>query len=728
MVYARRTWQNAPSSATPLNATSLNNIEDGVEEATNAVRGIGNGISNLIATFFETNVASFPISKYGDIKQAVFITDAEMTSGSAVLHSDSYTFTNADVGKAIGVRGAAPVSADYSVLANDGVLVTTIASVSGGNATLAAAATATCAGTNATFGFPINAALVAADAAAAAAGGGNVLIPKGRWIATVAWELTPGNGVIGAGRDLTKVHYVHTGTGADSTASFIRSGGLGYTKSLTVSDFTLDGQFFVATTGVGSNMKMLQVTSTESSIVTRMRIENNPATAIGYDESRRLLIEDCIITNAGRLSPRGTGAGYSALGITVGDLDGPASCIIRGNFIDGGWLPDEELINKNSHTGIHLEGIFNDSTDAGADPQDAYIIEGNIITRCGIGVRDSGSLGTIINANRITECGIGVSLANKGGSNSRVPLETIVTNNVIRDMIAPAVISGLGYGIYVNSATTTYTNIGRFVISGNTITAAPVHGIYIFAGGAPLLQHIRVSNNMISECGEQGIHLRGGLRDIQITNNNLIANCLAAPTNPQAILIHNSTTWTDGRISGNSLTDYQTVPTQSNIVGRIGTPTLTNVFIGDNGESSPALQSDARLKYKGSTSTITSNTTMATLSAFTVPMEAGVYYEFTARICYTSGVTPGFKLGLFLSGSAAEWWVDGPGAPTTRVSGTDVVTLNGGSGTLVATIRGWVAASSNFNFGIQGAQAVSDAASSTVTTASRLSVRRVSLI
>lgn len=39
MPYTRRTWQNAPSSATPVTAAALNNIEDGVEEAVEAVTG-----------------------------------------------------------------------------------------------------------------------------------------------------------------------------------------------------------------------------------------------------------------------------------------------------------------------------------------------------------------------------------------------------------------------------------------------------------------------------------------------------------------------------------------------------------------------------------------------------------------------------------------------------------------------------------------------------------------
>jgi len=37
MAYVRRTWQNAPSTATPLTAGALNNLEDGVEQAVDAL-------------------------------------------------------------------------------------------------------------------------------------------------------------------------------------------------------------------------------------------------------------------------------------------------------------------------------------------------------------------------------------------------------------------------------------------------------------------------------------------------------------------------------------------------------------------------------------------------------------------------------------------------------------------------------------------------------------------
>ena len=42
-----------------------------------------------------------------------------------------------------------------------------------------------------------------------------------------------------------------------------------------------------------------------------------------------------------------------------------------------------------------------DAGDTGTDYEDSYIITENVIERCGVGIRDSGALGTIISENQI---------------------------------------------------------------------------------------------------------------------------------------------------------------------------------------------------------------------------------------------------------------------------------------------------------------------------------------
>jgi len=51
MVYIRRTWQNAPSTATPLTAAALNNIEDGVVEALDGITELPSTYSPILDSF-----------------------------------------------------------------------------------------------------------------------------------------------------------------------------------------------------------------------------------------------------------------------------------------------------------------------------------------------------------------------------------------------------------------------------------------------------------------------------------------------------------------------------------------------------------------------------------------------------------------------------------------------------------------------------------------------------
>ena len=47
--YSKTTWENTPSTATPLNAANLNNMENGISRATTAVQDLESGLSALQA-------------------------------------------------------------------------------------------------------------------------------------------------------------------------------------------------------------------------------------------------------------------------------------------------------------------------------------------------------------------------------------------------------------------------------------------------------------------------------------------------------------------------------------------------------------------------------------------------------------------------------------------------------------------------------------------------------
>lgn len=131
-------------------------------ELTTALAGIESG-------------AAFIVTTYGAVGDVQIVSDAAMTSSSAVLTSATAGFETADVGKVIAVPGAGAAGA---------ALVTTIASrQSATQVTLTATASTTVSGKRAQWGTDSTAAIQAAADAAFAAGGGTVLVPRGNYYA-----------------------------------------------------------------------------------------------------------------------------------------------------------------------------------------------------------------------------------------------------------------------------------------------------------------------------------------------------------------------------------------------------------------------------------------------------------------------------------------------------------------------------------------------------------------
>lgn len=605
----------------------------------------------------------FDITRYG-ATPGTLITGASMTAGSAVL-TTTHAFTGQDVGKVIGVRGAGPVSTDYTVLANDGVLVTTIASVSGGVATLADAAATTTANARVVFGAPIDSAFLAAAAAAEADGGGCVSIPAGDWVVsqTLNYQAS-GVRVSGASRAHTRVYYVHTGVANSNEATpcfrglgpAITSGGkveAGFT------DFTVDGAFFVATTAWSSEMKLLQLTQTVDAVISGMGILNCPATAIGYDLSTRCLITGNTILNAGRLAPISdsfAGAAGSGIGIAIEQGSTVASCIIRDNFITGGYANNPV---GGGRTGVHLEGVYADTDN----PSGAYIISGNIISGFSIGIRDSGALGTIISDNQISACQWGVQLGTKGASSSRLPLDTIVQGNTIRDLVNRFAPSGTSYGVIISTQITTDATAeeeGRFLVIGNTIARVPGHAIYLRGDPYPL-NHVKIEHNSIRDCDGCGVNVENVVNDLSIARNG-ISGCGRGGTFTHAIRVGSGVTWTGGRIEDNDFTDLAVAPTQTNSIAIVTGAVMTGVRRSGNTDD-PALYVG-----KNNTTTINNNSTLATVGAFSLTVLPNVSYQFEAFIEYSTSATAGLKAKWELpSGALLNWTIDGAGAPDVGV-------------------------------------------------------------
>jgi hypothetical protein len=147
---------------TPALGISNKQIDDRVAALLQAGTGVSvdyNDTGNLIAIAVRNNQINVCDPAYaggakGDVRR---LTNVSATSGSAVITSGSYSFTAADIGKTVFLNAAGTAGATLS---------TTIASVSSGAATLAAASQATLSGNGVcTFGTDDTAAFNAAFAA-----------------------------------------------------------------------------------------------------------------------------------------------------------------------------------------------------------------------------------------------------------------------------------------------------------------------------------------------------------------------------------------------------------------------------------------------------------------------------------------------------------------------------------------------------------------------------------
>ncbi|WP_336633626.1 MULTISPECIES: hypothetical protein [unclassified Microbacterium] len=520
------------------------------------------------------------LEDYGTVLPARYLTDVSMTAGSAALTSASYAFTPDDVGKTVGVRGAGPISTDYMTLANDGVLVGTIAGVAGGVATLSVAAVNTLTGGEAAFGIPIDVALAAALNAASALGGRTVVIPAGVYVASASNPIPSRCSVRGAGRGRTLVYVVKISTAKTSTsAAWLREGAWeadNYLHGVNLSDFSCDGRFFAATHGYSYEMKMIHISSTRNSSARRLGIFNNPATALGYDNSVNCVLEENIITNFARLnvvdpaSPAG-GSGGSGIGTATGGRGGAVSIIIRNNFIQGNWT----AAGGAGHACILIEAASN--TPAPGTWPAAVIIEGNILQGGFTGITDSGGSDTKIIGNDISACAVGIYLGNNAVPKGMVARDAIIANNTVRDGVAAPGFACVG--LLITTVTGAIASEGRTLVTGNIFRTGDGVGVLLDATVSPLF-HMHLMGNAIRDHDGRGLVIVGVFYDLMVVHQQISGNGRGG-AETEAIFVAPGSTWTDGSLIGNSLTDYAASPTQTNTYVTTGA-TLTGVTISGN--------------------------------------------------------------------------------------------------------------------------------------------------
>ncbi|MCS5487361.1 right-handed parallel beta-helix repeat-containing protein [Curtobacterium flaccumfaciens pv. beticola] len=656
---------------------------------TNAVpadEAVAGYVSTTGTSSTKTALAGFTLTKgrsrivdvedLGAIRGRV-LTDVSMTAGSAVVHSASYSFTTSDIGKTVGVRGAGVFSDG-----NDGVHVAVVSSVSGGDATLSAAATTTCTSAMAVVGFLADAAFAAARDKITALGGGHLFVPEGVWLVQNSLTVTDRTSLIGAGRGITQIFVTKVGAATGTDAPWYRRAGGPAYRYMDMADFTIDGSFYASAGGFGDDMKMLFMTYTDSSTVERIETINNPATAVPYDESTNLLIANNRIINGGRLAKIGSSNGSpagSGIGLAVGGAGGDLSITIRDNFIKGLWTKD----GGTGRSGINLEmsGVPTDVGNAGGGVK----VVNNTIEGYFNGIVDSGGAGNIVSGNTVRRCQIGIKAGTNGVSTGIVGRDMIITGNTVEDCVA-----GGGYasvGIMVASSGSMASSEGRTHIADNIVRAGAGVGIRV-NGSSGTVQHVSVKHNDVRDNDGFGIQVSGVLNDVAVVGNSVSSNARAqtAAVNKVGIKVDDATVWTDGRLADNDLTDYQTTPTQVTPYS-LGAATLTNVrVVGNTGDPNPT----AVYKRTGADTTITNTTTYTAVAGASVTLNPNTKYVLEALIVYTSTAAAGAKFRWTTPSGAVSWSIDGPGAPVSVISQTGEAALSGvdGAGSIAARVMG----------------------------------------
>lgn len=524
------------------------------------------------------------IRYFGAKCDGIRIDDAEMTAGSAVLHSSSHPFTTADIGKRVSVIGPGPVTANV----NDGVLVGTISSVSSGNATLTQTATSSISGARCVFGTRDDTAVANAQSWLVSQGGGEIYFPAG--ITIVASSLPVQNYVswCGEGRELSMVHVLKVGTGTTGSADWLTCSGRTESTPLIGAhfhDFGIDARALAHATTYNSSMKSLNIYHVDRTWIERVAVIDNPATAIPFDHSYNdCAIVNNLVINPGRLAPSGLGPGGSGIGVGTKGVGATDPTVIRDNSIYG---TQSSSLAGPGHNGIFVEA------QTGADAllgTYGYRIVNNLVKGMPHGISDTGSTGTIIEGNDIIGCGNGVRISPTSLSASYPGTFTKVRGNTIQGSTGPGATDGNGISIYSYAEGSSGGIAGlHSEIEGNTILDSKSRGILVnLASAGPLstIDGLMMRGNKIGRSGRSGIRLFAAagksLRSAHIHGNQIFENGKAGVAGDiAAVTISSGSTLLGGRIQDNDFFDYAATPTQLNQIVATGA-TLTDVKVKDN--------------------------------------------------------------------------------------------------------------------------------------------------
>lgn len=444
---------------------------------------------------------------YGVIPDGIRLIDVAITAGQSVVTSPTYSFTSADVGKLIAIKGAGEVPT-FNTLAAFEPLNAYIGSVTNGAANLVTTqggstpktAVTTVTAASAIFGTNNFDALSAVNSAAFGMGGGVIDLPAGIIVLNDTLEMLNRVKWQGKGQRSTLFKYIRTDVMGPSIFTGLNASASSPTMDWGTADFAMDLSD-ATVSGYSVSKKFYYGQWLVRPIVERMFMIGSPATSVGMDFMVDARIQDNIIYNSGRRNGAAVGNGGSG-GAAIGI--GTTSGLITVS--PGLTRPDSYLVTGNQIYYPTRYGIFveNQST---LRSKGSVIISNNIIhmeANSLVGIADCGNEKIIVSNNHINGKGAGVGIKTSKGtiSNSLAGIGGSFLGNTINNV---------SIGISVDYSDETAAIDASYTVRGNKIVASQSDGIQIktSATAGYTVSNLIVENNEVSEGQKAGISFIG---------------------------------------------------------------------------------------------------------------------------------------------------------------------------------------------------------------------------
>ncbi len=449
-----------------------------------------------------------------------------ISSGSAT--PSGYTFSAADAGKYITIAGA---GASSTVPLN-----TTISSVVGGVATLAATAATTVSGANARFGTNDASAFANAVSAGTAQGSAVVYLPNGRCVVASSTTVPTEISFAGLGWGKSIVDWISTSDMTDGVFSGANNGVSAVSCTASVAANQVDNQFSnfeidvsaaTANSGYNVSAKGIKLQCNVRSVIDHMYVHDTPATGIATDYSFPGWVTNSEVDNPGRLCGTGSGGGVGGNGIGEGlAAGGGDTYIVTGDVV----------VNP-AHYGIFWESQQNSGTAQSYATANNDIVFGgsasgaNQSGTSAAGIANSGSMHLIMNGDQVYGTGNTSALWN-GVNIDQGTLPSSFNNSAgVGTEINGLIVANAGIGVQVNYTIKAPSGslAAHIMINGADIENNATQGVALNPNGSVAMDGISIVNSFIAGNGWTGIGSfnsggNAGITNLTLSNDTFANN------------------------------------------------------------------------------------------------------------------------------------------------------------------------------------------------------------